>query len=103
MTEAEKTARTPIPSELKVMILSAFIIAIGFGIVAPILPQYASDFGVSALAVSAVVSAFGLFRLLFAPLSGRLTEKLGKKYKHVAVDKDERGVEHGFISHILVG
>ncbi|WP_044492808.1 MFS transporter [Nesterenkonia massiliensis] len=78
ITEAEKTARTPIPSELKVMILSAFIIAIGFGIVAPILPQYASDFGVSALAVSAVVSAFGLFRLLFAPLSGRLTEKLGE-------------------------
>lgn len=60
------------------MIVSAFIIAIGFGIVAPILPQYASDFGVSALAVSAVVSAFGLFRLLFAPVSGKLTQLLGE-------------------------
>lgn len=60
------------------MIVSAFIIAIGFGIVAPILPQYASDFGVSALAVSAVVSAFGLFRLLFAPASGKLTQILGE-------------------------
>ena len=60
------------------MIAAAFIIAIGFGIVAPILPQYASDFGVSAMAVSAVVSAFGLFRLLFAPVSGKLTERLGE-------------------------
>ncbi|GAA1142939.1 MFS transporter [Nesterenkonia lutea] len=75
MTRETKTA---IPSELKVMILAAFVIAIGFGIVAPILPQYASDFGVSAMAVSAVVSAFGLFRLLFAPASGKLTQWLGE-------------------------
>ncbi len=60
------------------MIASAFIIAIGFGIVAPILPQYAADFGVSAMAVSAVVSAFGLFRLIFAPVSGKLTQTLGE-------------------------
>ncbi len=70
--------KIPIPAELKVMIVSAFVIAIGFGIVAPILPQYASDFGVSAMAVSAVVSAFGLFRLVFAPLSGRLTQRMGE-------------------------
>lgn len=60
------------------MIVSAFIIAIGFGIVAPILPQYTEDFGVSAMAVSAVISAFGLFRLLFAPASGWLTQRLGE-------------------------
>lgn len=77
-THVEKPARTRIPAELKVLIASAFIIAIGFGIVAPILPQYASDFGVSAMAVSAVVSAFGLFRLLFAPASGKLTQALGE-------------------------
>lgn len=77
-TYSEPVSRPRIPPELKVLIVSAFIIAIGFGIVAPILPQYASDFGVSALAVSAVVSAFGLFRLLFAPLSGRLTQRLGE-------------------------
>lgn len=76
-TEAEGT-RIPIPAELRILILAAFIVAIGFGIVAPILPQYASDFGVSAMAVSAVVSAFGLFRLLFAPASGKLTQMLGE-------------------------
>lgn len=74
----ERPSSPRIPTELKVLIASAFIIAIGFGIVAPILPQYASDFGVSAMAVSAVVSAFGLFRLLFAPASGKLTQVLGE-------------------------
>lgn len=77
-TTAGSPARIPIPPELKVLILAAFVVAIGFGIVAPILPQYASRFGVSAMAVSAVVSAFGLFRLTFAPVSGRLTQKLGE-------------------------
>jgi MFS family permease len=77
-TFVEQPSAPRIPGELKVLVVSAFIIAIGFGIVAPILPQYASDFGVSALAVSAVVSAFGLFRLLFAPVSGKLTQVLGE-------------------------
>lgn len=76
--DAQRPARIPIPAELRVMIVAAFIIAIGFGIVAPILPQYAADFGVSTMAVSAVVSAFGLFRLLFAPASGKLTQHLGE-------------------------
>ncbi|WP_225973257.1 MFS transporter [Nesterenkonia natronophila] len=77
-TFVEHPSAPRIPGELKVLIVSAFVIAIGFGIVAPILPQYAADFGVSALAVSAVVSAFGLFRLLFAPASGKLTQALGE-------------------------
>lgn len=76
--EAADPTRLPIPNELRVLILAAFVVAIGFGIVAPILPQYAADFGVSAFAVSAVVSAFGLFRLMFAPASGKLTQLLGE-------------------------
>lgn len=71
------------PRELKVMILAAFIIAIGYGIITPVLPQYTADFGVGAFAVSAVISAFGVFRLLFAPLAGRLTQRLGESPVYV--------------------
>ncbi|OSM44510.1 MFS transporter [Nesterenkonia sp. PF2B19] len=78
MPEKPAVQSPPIPNELRVLIVAAFVVAIGFGIVAPILPQYAADFGVSAFAVSAVVSAFGLFRLVFAPASGRLTQALGE-------------------------
>jgi predicted MFS family arabinose efflux permease len=74
----EKPSTPRISGELKVLVLSALNIATGFGIVAPILPQEEAGFGVSALTVSAVVSAFGLFRLLFAPASGKLTQALGE-------------------------
>lgn len=69
-----------IPAELKVLITATFLIAIGFGIVAPILPLYAESFGVGAFAVSAVVSSFGLARLLFAPVSGKVTSRFGEPY-----------------------
>ncbi|NDK30734.1 MFS transporter [Nesterenkonia sp. Hz 6-5] len=65
------------------MILAAFIIAIGYGIITPILPQYTADFGVGAFAVSAVISAFGVFRLIFAPLAGKLTQRLGENPVYV--------------------
>src|SRR5699024_129798 len=67
-----------IPSEIRVLIAAAFIIAIGFGIITPVLPQYAESFGVGAFGVSAVVSIFGLARLILAPLSGRATTKFGE-------------------------
>ena len=67
-----------IPGEIRVLIAAAFIIAIGFGIITPVLPQYAESFGVGAFGVSAVVSIFGLARLIFAPASGRLTMKFGE-------------------------
>lgn len=73
-----RVRRESLPREINVLVAAAFIIAIGFGIIAPLLPQYASTFDASATAVAAVVSAFGLTRLLFAPLSGRLTNRLGE-------------------------
>ncbi|RZU61540.1 MFS transporter [Zhihengliuella halotolerans] len=86
-----------IPSEIKVLIGAAFVIAIGFGIIAPILPQYASSFDVTTAAAAFIVSVFALTRLLFAPLSGRLTEKLGEPIVYVG------GVLIVAFSTILVG
>ena len=61
------------------MIGAAFIIALGFGLVAPVLPQYARSFGVGVAAASAIVSAFALMRLVFAPISGQLVQRLGER------------------------
>ncbi|MFC6011131.1 MFS transporter [Nocardia lasii] len=72
-------AKVRLPGEIWVLIAAAFVIAIGFGLVAPILPQYAREFGVGIAAASAIVSAFALMRLLFAPASGRLVQKLGER------------------------
>ena len=38
-----------VPGEIRILIAAAFIIAIGFGIITPVLPEYAESFGVGAL------------------------------------------------------
>ncbi len=61
------------------LLSASFVIALGYGIVAPALPQFARSFDVSVSAASAVISAFAGMRLLFAPMSGRLVQKLGER------------------------
>ena len=77
MTEPQ--ARVRIPREIWVLVASAFVIALGFGLITPVLPQFAQSFGVGATASSIVVSAFAFFRLLFAPVGGRLIVRLGER------------------------
>ncbi|ALE07857.1 arabinose ABC transporter permease [Arthrobacter sp. ERGS1:01] len=72
-----------LPREIKVLVAAAFLIAIGFGIVAPVLPQFAQSFHVSVGAAAVVVSAFAFTRLIFAPLSGVLVERLGERRTYI--------------------
>ncbi|MGV3563146.1 MAG: MFS transporter [Nocardioides sp.] len=73
----------PIPGEIKVLIASAFVIAIGFGIISPVLPAYARSFDVGVAAASFVVSIFAFFRLLGAPGSGVLVARLGERWVYL--------------------
>ena len=77
--EERRAARVPVPREIRVLVGAAFIIALGFGLIAPILPQYARSFDVSVLAASFVVSSFSIMRLCFAPASGRLVDRFGHR------------------------
>lgn len=61
------------------LIAAAFVIAIGFGLVSPVLPAYARSFDVGVAAASVVVSAFAFFRLVFAPAGGALSTRLGER------------------------
>src|SRR5690606_20490216 len=60
--------RPRLPADVWVLVVAAFAVAIGYGLVAPVLPQYAQSFDVSVTAASVVVSAFAFFRLVFAPV-----------------------------------
>lgn len=71
--------RPPVPGEIRVLVASAFVIAIGFGLVSPVLPAYARSFDVGVAAASMVVSAFAFFRLVFAPAGGWLATRLGER------------------------
>lgn len=73
-----------LPPEIVVLVVAAFVIALGYGIVAPVLPRYARSFDVGVTAASAVVSAFALMRLVFAPAGGRLIARCGERPMYVA-------------------
>ncbi|MCQ9351992.1 MFS transporter [Corynebacterium sp. 153RC1] len=68
-----------IPREIWVLVIAAFVIAVGFGIIAPVIPQFAMSFGVGMAAAGAVVSVFAGTRLLFAPMSGTLVDAIGSR------------------------
>ncbi|MCC3269940.1 MFS transporter [Arthrobacter gengyunqii] len=76
--------RLAIPREIKVLIAAAFVIALGFGLVAPVLPQFAQSFNVGVAASSVIVSAFAFTRLIFAPAGGALLEKFGERPVYIA-------------------
>jgi MFS family permease len=68
-----------LPREVWVLVAVSFVIALGFGIVAPALPTFARSFDVSVTAASIVISAFAFMRLAFAPASGKLVSALGER------------------------
>jgi MFS family permease len=52
---------------------------VGFGIVLPILPLYAERFGAGPWAATAIVATFSLAQFVFAPVWGRLSDRIGRK------------------------
>lgn len=73
-----------LPRQVWVLVSASFVIALGYGIVAPVLPLYAKEFGVSFTQVSAVISIFAAMRLLFAPASGALVQRFGERNTYIA-------------------
>ena len=68
--------RTP----LTIIFTIVFIDLLGFGIIIPILPSYAQrGFGSSDLTVGFLVASFSLMQLLFTPLWGRISDRVGRK------------------------
>ncbi|WP_219105574.1 MFS transporter [Austwickia sp. TVS 96-490-7B] len=68
-----------IPREIWVLVVAAFCVAIGFGLVAPVLPAYARSFDVGVQAAAAIISVFAVMRLLFAPAGGALVVRWGER------------------------
>jgi MFS family permease len=68
-----------LPSEVWVLVAANFVIAAGFGLVAPALPTFARSFDVSVTAASILISAFAVARLVFAPTAGKLVTSFGER------------------------
>ncbi len=77
--DSPEPAPERLPWEVGALLVGSFLVAAGYGIVAPALPLFARSFGVGIAAASAVTSALPVLRLLFAPVSGRLVARVGER------------------------
>jgi MFS family permease len=67
-----------LPREVAVLTAISFTVALGYGIVAPAIPEFAREFGVSTAVAASVVSAFALMRVVGALPAGRLVDRFGE-------------------------
>ncbi len=67
------------PLQYGTIFLTCFIDIIGFGIVIPVLPLYAEHFGATALQIGWLVGIFSLAQFFFAPLWGKISDRVGRK------------------------
>ena len=68
-----------VPTGLKVLVAASFMIAVGFGLVAPVLPNYAQNFNATVTMATMVVSALAITRLIFAPSAGQMITRWGER------------------------
>jgi multidrug resistance protein len=64
---------------LPVLFSIIIIDLIGFGIVLPVLPYYADQYGASGLVLGALFTSHAAMQALFAPLWGRLADRIGRR------------------------
>jgi DHA1 family multidrug resistance protein-like MFS transporter len=58
---------------------SVGVATIGLGIIWPLVPVYAVELGAGGLQVGMIIASFNLARTIFNPLSGRLSDRYGRK------------------------
>ena len=81
---ADTQADVRLPREVRTLIGANVIVALGFGLVAPVLPDLARHFGVSIGAATFIITAFAVMRLLAAPPTGMLVQRLGERRIYVS-------------------
>ena len=56
-----------------------FMDMVGFGLILPLLPYYATTFGANATTIGLLYSAYALGQFIGAPIVGRLSDRYGRK------------------------
>lgn len=66
-------------SPLLVIFLVVFIDLVGFGIVIPILPYYAKQYGSTAFMLGWLMTSYSALQFVFAPIWGRVSDQIGRR------------------------
>ncbi|MGD9618520.1 MAG: MFS transporter [Mycolicibacterium sp.] len=81
---AQEQPKQQLPREVWLLAGANVVVALGYGVVAPVLPQYARQFGVSISAATFVITAFAVMRLIGAPPAGWLVQRLGERRVYIS-------------------
>lgn len=84
LTEDDCPDRTKLPREVWLLVCANVVVALGYGVVAPVLPNYARHFGVSIAAATFVITAFAAMRLVGAPPAGLLVQRMGERRVYIS-------------------
>lgn len=66
-------------SPLGIVFTTVVIDLVGFGLVLPILPLWAEEFGASPVQIGLITASYAVMQLLFAPVWGRLSDRYGRR------------------------
>ena len=66
-------------SPLGIVFTTVVLDLVGFGIVLPILPLWAEEFGASPTQIGLLTASYAVAQLLFAPVWGRLSDRYGRR------------------------
>ena len=97
VTRSPRRLFSELPREVAILSSVSFTVALGYGIVAPSIPAFARQFGVSTAAAASVISAFALMRVVGALPAGRLVDRFGERRTMAA------GIVIVAVSSVLAG
>lgn len=64
---------------LWVLLSSIFVAMLGVGVIAPVMPLYASQYGAAGFSLGLIYAMFSVSRMLFMPVAGNLSDQAGRK------------------------
>ncbi len=84
-------------SRLAILFATVLVDMIGFGIVLPLLPYYAEEFGASPFEVTLLIASFSAMQFVAVPIWGRVSDRLGRRPFIVA------GLFASAVSYLIFG
>jgi len=66
-------------TSIGIIFLTVFIDLVGFGLILPLIPIYSQNFHAQGWMIGAIMGSYSLMQFLFAPLWGRLSDRIGRR------------------------
>ncbi len=75
--QVPEASQAPASARL-ILFITVFVDLLGFGIVIPLLPMFATRLGISFVGIGAIMAVYSLAQFIFAPILGRISDRIGR-------------------------